>query len=138
MVITAMGLMDMWGLNWLQMTAEASSCFYQLSAGIPHYSVSFSLSLPPLTFSPSPCSCNLFLNLLPFLSEPPTHQSSPPSSLFESNMPDSMMSKLKNVMESNESAQASAVSQLHKWTKCAFSMFDNCIGHAFEESGKIY
>ena len=32
-VITAMGLMDVWGLNWLLMTAEASPCFYQLSAG---------------------------------------------------------------------------------------------------------
>lgn len=37
----------------------------------PHYSVSFS------PFPPSPCSCNLFLNLLPSLSEHPTHQSPP-------------------------------------------------------------
>lgn len=41
------------------------------------------------SLSPSPCSCNLFLNLLPFLSESPTRQFPPlPSSVFESNTPD--------------------------------------------------
>lgn len=47
-VITAMGLMDVWGLNWLLMTAEASPCFYQLSAGFPPITQSLSLSLSPL------------------------------------------------------------------------------------------
>lgn len=47
-VITAMGLMDVWGLNWLLMTAEASPCFYQLSAGFPTITQSLSLSLSPL------------------------------------------------------------------------------------------
>lgn len=53
-VITAMGLMDVWGLNWLPMTAEASPCFYQLSAGFPPL-LSLCLSpYPPLLFSASP------------------------------------------------------------------------------------
>ncbi len=47
-VITAMGLMDVWGLNWLPMTAEASPCFYQLSAGFPPLLILF-LYVPTLS-----------------------------------------------------------------------------------------
>lgn len=43
-VITAMGLMDMRGLNWLPMTAEVSPCFNHLSAGF--FPITQSLSLP--------------------------------------------------------------------------------------------
>lgn len=57
-LITAMGLMDVWALNWLPMTVEVSPCFNHLSAGF-HSLVSL---FPSLTFSPSPCSCSTSLN----------------------------------------------------------------------------
>lgn len=50
-VITALGLMDEWGLNWLSMTAETSLCFYQLSAGPTHHP-----DPPAITQSLSLCS----------------------------------------------------------------------------------
>lgn len=68
-VITAMGLMDVWGLKLALDDDDASPCFFIRYRQVPplppspHYSLALHSSPLPYFFSTSTCSRNLFLNL---------------------------------------------------------------------------